>query len=128
MQAFFTLLSKIEKQQFSPFYLLSGTESYYIDAVLAALISKLVDESSRDFDFTLFFGKEASSSEIIETAKRYPMMAEFNVVVVKEAQLLLPSALDELANYAAHPMNKSVLILCYMHKAFDKRKKLYKAV
>ena len=55
MQAFFTLLSKIEKRQFSPFYLLSGTESYYIDAVLAALISNLVDESSRDFDYTVFY-------------------------------------------------------------------------
>jgi DNA polymerase III subunit delta len=127
MQAFFTLLSKIEKRQFSPFYLLSGTESYYIDAVLAALISNLVDESSRDFDYTVFYGKEASASDIIETAKRYPMIAEYNVVVVKEAQLLLPSSLEDLAIYASQPTPKTVLVFCYMHKEFDKRKKLYKA-
>ena len=55
MQAFFTLLSKIEKDQFSPFYLLSGTESYYIDAVVASLTSKVVEEASRDFDYSVFF-------------------------------------------------------------------------
>lgn len=128
MQAFFTLLSKIDKDQFSPFYLLSGTESYYIDSVLTALTSKLVDEASRDFDYTLFFGKEAQASEIIETAKRYPMMSKFNVVVVKEAQQLPPAAFDELAAYAAQPTPQSIVVLCHMHKAFDKRKKLYKAV
>jgi DNA polymerase-3 subunit delta len=128
MQAFFTLLSKIEKDQFSPFYLLSGTESYYIDAVVASLTSKVVEEASRDFDYSVFFGKEANAIEIIETAKRYPMMARYNVVVVKEAQQLPPSALDQLALYASKPTNQSIVILCYMHKAFEKRKKLYKAV
>ena len=128
MQAFFTLLSKIDKDQFSPFYLLSGTESYYIDSVLTALTSKLVDEASRDFDYTLFFGKEAQASEIIETAKRYPMMSKFNVVVVKEAQQLPPAAFDELSAYAAQPAQQSIVVLCHMHKAFDKRKKLYKVV
>jgi len=128
MQAFFTLLSKIEKDQFSPFYLLSGTESYYLDTVVASLISKLVDETSRDFDFTLFFGKEANASEIIETAKRYPMMAKYNLVVVKEAQQMSSFIFDELALYAAQPLNQSIVVLCYMHKAFDKRKKLFKTV
>ena len=128
MQAFFTLLSKIDKDQFSPFYLLSGTEPYYIDSVLTALTSKLVDEASRDFDYTLFFGKEAQASEIIETAKRYPMMSKFNLVVVKEAQQLPPAAFDELAAYVAQPTQQSIVVLCHMHKAFDKRKKLYKAV
>jgi len=61
MQAFYTLLSKIEKEQFSPIYLLSGTESFYIDTVLAALTSKLVEEASRDFDYTLFFWQRGSS-------------------------------------------------------------------
>ena len=128
MQAFFTLLSKIDNDQFSPFYLLSGTESYYIDSVLTALTSKLVDEASRDFDYNLFFGKESQASEIIETAKRYPMMSKFNVVVVKEAQQLTPAAFDELAAYAAKPNQQSIIVLCHIHKAFDKRKKLYKTV
>ena len=128
MQAFFTLLSKIHKDLFSPFYLLSGTESYYINATLSALISKLVHETDRDFDYTLFFGKDANASKIIETAKRYPLMAKYNLVVVKEAQEISTAALDELALYAASPANQSIVVVCYMHKAFDKRKKLYKIV
>lgn len=128
MQAFYTLLSKIEKEQFSPIYLLSGTESFYIDTVLAALTSKLVEEASRDFDYTLFFGKEAQATEIVETAKRYPMIAKYNLVVVKEAQQLPSSAFDELASYAAHPTPQSIVVICHMHSAFDKRKKLYKTI
>ena len=128
MQAFYTLLSKIEKEQFSPIYLLSGTESFYIDTVLAALTSKLVEEASRDFDYTLFFGKEAQATEIVESAKRYPMIAKYNLVVVKEAQQLPSSAFDELASYAVHPTPQSIVVLCHMHSAFDKRKKLYKAI
>ncbi len=128
MQAFYTLLSKIEKEQFSPIYLLSGTESFYIDTVLAALTSKLVEEASRNFDYTLFFGKEAQATEIVESAKRYPMIAKYNLVVVKEAQQLPSSAFDELASYAAHPTPQSIVVLCHTHSAFDKRKKLYKAI
>ncbi len=128
MQGFFTLLSKIQKNQFSPFYLLSGTESYYIDAILAALTSKLVEESYRDFDYTVFFGKEANISKILETAKRYPLMAKYNLVVIKEAQEISNAAFEELASYAARPANQSIIIICYMQKAFDKRKKLFKIV
>ena len=128
MQAFFTLLSKIHKNQFSPFYLLSGTESYYINAILSALTSKLVQENNRDFDYTLFFGKDANASKIIETAKRYPVMAKYNLVVVKEAQEISTASLDELALYAVRPANQSIVIICYMQKAFDKRKKLFKIV
>ena len=128
MQAFFTLLSKIQKNQFSPFYLLSGTEPYYIDTILTALTSKLVEETSRDFDYTVYFGKETNVSKIIETAKRYPLMAKYNLVVLKEAQEISNAAYEELALYAARPANKSIVIVCYMHKAFDKRKKLFKIV
>ena len=121
MQAFFTLLSKIQKNQFSPFYLLSGTESYYIDTILTALTSKLVEETYRDFDYTVYFGKETNISKIIETAKRYPLMAKYNLVVLKEAQEISNAAYEELALYAARPANQSIVIVCYMHKAFDKR-------
>lgn len=128
MQAFFTLLSKIQKEEFSPIYLLSGNESFYIDTVLKALTDKLVNEASKDFDSTLFYGKEAHASEIIETAKRYPMLSKYNVVLVKEAQFMPVSEFDVLASYAENPMPQTVVVFCYKGKAFDKRKKLYKAV
>ena len=127
MQAFHTLLSKIKQDQFSPFYLLSGTESYYIDAVTNVLIKKLVNEQSRDFDFTLFYGKEATPAEIIETAKRYPMVAQYNVVIIKEAQFMSSSSCDDLSGYVENPTPQTIMVFCFKHKAFNKRKKLYKA-
>ena len=128
MQAFFTLLSKIQKEEFAPFYLLSGNEPYYIDAVLNAIENKLVEENARDFDFSQFYGKEALANEIIETAKRYPMLSKYNVVVIKEAQFMNASEYDLLAAYAIQPMPQTVVVFCYKSKEFDKRKKLYKAV
>jgi DNA polymerase-3 subunit delta len=128
MQAFFSLLSKIKKEQFSPLYLLSGTESFYIDTILKSLINKLVDETSKAFDFTQFYGKETNANEIIESIKRYPMLSKFNVVVVKEAQLINLNDLDLLGSYAQNPMPQSILIFCYKNKIFDKRKRLYKAI
>lgn len=127
MQAFFTLLSQIKKGNFAPFYLFSGTEPYYIDVLTSALLEHLVNPASKDFDCTYFYGKEAVSSEIIETAKRFPMLASRNVIVIKEAQNLNAETLDELAQYVEHPTPSTVLIFCYKHKQFDKRKKLYKA-
>ena len=79
MKEFFTLLSKIEKNQFSPFYLLAGTEGFFIDAITGALISRLVKEESKDFDCTYFYGKEIVPSDIIETAKRYPMLSLIHI-------------------------------------------------
>ena len=128
MQAFFSLLSKIQKEQFSPLYLLSGTEPFYIDAVLKALINKLVDETSKDFDYSQFYGKETNANEILETAKRYPMLSKYNIVVVKEAQFLNSTEFDQLADYAQNPMQQSIIIFCYKNKVFDKRKKFFKTI
>ncbi|MEK9613070.1 MAG: DNA polymerase III subunit delta [Flavobacteriaceae bacterium] len=127
MQAYYTLLSEIQKKQFVPFYLLSGTEPFYIDSILSSITDSLIKEESRDFDYSLFYGKEVVASEIIETAKRFPLIAEYNLVVVKEVQTMNPSVWEELASYAENPMPNSIVILCFKHKAFDKRKKLYKA-
>lgn len=128
MQAFFSLLSKIEKNQFSPLYLLSGTEPFYIDTILKALTNKLVHEESKAFDFSQFYGKDTNVNGILESVKRYPMISKFNVVVVKEAQLLNSIEFDLLASYAQNPLPQSILIICYKNKIFDKRKKLYKAI
>ncbi|MDA9569355.1 DNA polymerase III subunit delta [Flavobacteriaceae bacterium] len=128
MKAFFSLLSKIEKNQFSPLYLLSGTEPFYIDTILKALTNKLVHEESKAFDFSQFYGKDTNVNGILESVKRYPMISKFNVVVVKEAQLLNSIEFDHLASYAQNPLPQSILIICYKNKIFDKRKKLYKAI
>lgn len=128
MQAFVSLLSKIKKREFAPIYLLSGTEPFYIDALTTAFFDQLVNEENRDFDYTVLYGKETTASEIIEVAKRFPMLSDFNLVVVKEAQQLSASSFEELTQYASHPALQSIVVLCYKHKTFDKRKKIYKII
>ncbi len=126
MQAFFSLLSKIEKKQYAPFYLLAGTEPYFIDVICDKISDQFNDPASRDFDRTQFYGKEVAVNEIIETAKRFPMLSSHNVVIIKEAQNISADGLDELAGYVTHPMPSTIVVFCYKHKTFDKRKKLYK--
>lgn len=128
MQAFFSLLSKIEKGHYAPLYLLSGTEPFYIDALSNAFTDQLVNEQNRDFDYSLLYGKETSAAEIIEVAKRFPMLSNYNLVIVKEAQQLSPSSFEELTQYATNPAPTSIVVLCHKYKDFDKRKKFYKAV
>ena len=88
MQPFLNFLAKINKKEYSSFYLLSGSESFFIDRICDSLIENLVNENSKDFDFSQLYGKETTASEIIEIAKRYPMLSKYNVIIIKEAQFI----------------------------------------
>ena len=125
MQDFQKLLKQIQAKKFAPFYLLAGAESYFIDQLVEALTNSIVDEQAAAFDHTIFYGKETSVAQIIETAKRFPMMAELQLVVVKEAQNI-DKQFDSLADYLTQASSQTVLVFCWKNKAFDKRKKLYK--
>lgn len=126
MQDFQKLLKQIQAKNFAPFYLLAGAESYFIDQLVDALTDIIVDEQAAAFDHTILYGKETTVAQIIETAKRFPMMAERQLVVVKEAQYI-DKELESLANYLTQASPQTVLVFCWKNKAFDKRKKLYKA-
>ena len=121
------LLSSIQQRNFSPVYLLMGTESFFIDQITTALMGTVVEEMARDFDTTIVYGKETTVDQIVEAAKRFPMMGSHQLIVVKEAQYL-DRSIDQLANYCSAPQPQSVLVLCYKHKKLDKRKKVYKAI
>ena len=126
MREFNELMSSIENGNYSPFYLLSGVEPYFIDQIELKIKDQLVDEESRSFDYSLFYGKEVEPNRIIEAAKRFPMISRYHLVIVREAQHLDKST-DVIADYLSSPQLNTVLVLCYKHKKFDKRKKLYKA-
>ena len=121
------ILSSIAQQNFAPVYLLMGTEPYFIDEIADALTKTVVEESARDFDLTVMYGKETSIDHIVEAAKRYPMLGKQQLILVKEAQYL-DRTLDELAAYCAAPQPQTVLVLCYKHKKVDKRKKILKNI
>ena len=121
------ILSSIKKGDYAPVYLLMGTEPFFIDQVTKVLSSHVVEEHARDFDSTIFYGKETLPEQIIETAKRFPMMGSHQLVVVREAQYL-DKTIDSLVPYLESPQSQTVLVLCYKHKKLDKRKKSYKAI
>jgi len=105
-----------------PVYLFQGEEGYYIDQLTDLLMESVVDEGARDFNQTLFYGLETEVATIINACKRYPMMSEKQLVVVKEAQGL--KNIDDLIHYVKKPLTSTVLVICYKHGKLDGRKKL----
>lgn len=109
---------------FSPVYLLMGEEPYYIDMVCDAIIENALDESERDFNQTICYGADVSVDDVITSARRYPMFAERQLVVVREAQNL--KKIDDLALYCEHPLDTTVLVICMNGSVADKRKSFYR--
>lgn len=130
------LLKNIENRIFRPVYLLHGEEAYYIDKISALLEQKVLSESEKGFNQTILYGKETDMMTILNAAKRFPMMSDYQLIVVKEAQELKWSkgadddkkASDPLLAYAENPLKSTVLVFCYKHAKFDKRKKIYKTI
>lgn len=106
-------------------YFLMGEEPYYIDKISDYIEKNVLTEDEKGFNQTVLYGRDVTIDDIIGTAKRYPMMAEKQVVIVKEAQDLVKT-IDKLESYAENPMPSTVLVFCYKYKVLDKRKKLVK--
>lgn len=111
---------------FRPVYLLMGDEPYYVDMVCDAVIEHCLDESERDFNQTICYGADVDAEAVITAARRYPMFAERQLVVVKEAQMM--KHLEELAVYCQKPLESTVLVIAMHGASADKRKSLYKTV
>jgi DNA polymerase-3 subunit delta len=123
---FHNLLSDLKSKKYGTVYLLEGEEPYYIDQISDYILENVLTESEKAFNQTLLYGKDITLDHILTAARRYPMMSEKQVVVVREAQNIRD--IDELASYVEKPAPSTLLVLCYKYKTIDKRKKLYKAV
>ncbi|UGU16358.1 DNA polymerase III subunit delta [Sinomicrobium kalidii] len=121
------IVADIQKGDIKPVYVLMGEEPYYIDRIAEFIEDNVLSEEEKGFNQVVLYGKDVAVGDIVESAKRYPMMAERQVVIVKEAQEL-SRTIENLAPYAENPQPTTVLVLCYKYKSLDKRKKLYKAV
>ena len=121
------IVADIRNGNIKPIYFLFGEEPYYIDKISQFIEKNVLTEEEKGFNQMVLYGKEASIDEIVGNAKRYPMMAERQVVIVKEAQEL-SRTIEQLVDYAENPQPTTVLVLCYKYKKLDKRKKLYKSV
>ncbi|SDE26887.1 DNA polymerase III, delta subunit [Pricia antarctica] len=121
------IVTEIKNGNIKPLYFLFGEEPYYIDAIATYIEKNVLQEEEKGFNQMVLYGKDVNIDEIVANAKRYPMMAERQVVIVKEAQHL-SRTIEELLKYAENPQPTTVLVICYKYKKLDKRKKLYKAV
>lgn len=122
-----TLVEDLKKGQIKPIYFLMGEEAYYIDKISDFIEDNLLDEAEKGFNQMVLYGRDVSIDDIVSNAKRYPMMAERQVVIVKEAQDL-SRTIEKLASYAENPQTTTVLVINYKYKKIDKRKALYKAI
>ena len=101
-----------------------GEEPYYIDLITNYISENVLKEEEKAFNQTVLYGKDCDAAAIINAAKRFPMMAPYQVVIIKEAQEV--KDIEKLEYYLSQPLNSTILVLNYKYKKLDKRKKLYK--
>ena len=117
-----TVMSELKKGTFRPVYYLMGEEGYYTDRITDYIMENALNEFERDFNMTVYYGLDTDIDTIVTAAKRFPMMAERQVIVVKEAQLL--KNIDSLLYYLQAPQPTTVLVFAHKNGSLDKRKKV----
>ncbi len=118
-----SLMRDLKAGKYAPVYYLMGDESYYIDKICDYIAEHALPEDQRDFNQTIFFGSDVTASQVADAARRYPMMAERQVVIVKEAQNIKQT--DALQKYFEKPMSTTILVICHKNGKVDGRKREY---
>lgn len=121
------IVNDIQNGNIKPIYFLMGEEAYYVDKIANFIGDHVLAEEEKGFNQIVMYGRDTSVDEIVSNAKRYPMMAERQVIIVKEAQDL-SRTIEKLIDYAENPQPTTVLVICYKYKKLDKRKKLHKLI
>ncbi len=127
------ILSDISQRKFKPIYFLHGDESYYIDLIADEIEKSVLNEAEKGFNQTVLYGKDTDLLTILSTAKRFPMMSDYQVVIVKEAQNIKfgkeeKKEQDPFAAYIENPLKSTILVFCYKHGSLDKRLKIAKLI
>ncbi|MAZ72596.1 MAG: DNA polymerase III subunit delta [Flavobacteriaceae bacterium] len=122
-----TIINDIKNGNVAPIYFLMGEEAFYIDGISNYIEQTLLNEEEKGFNQMVLYGRDVTIDEVVSNAKRYPMMAERQVVIVKEAQDL-SRTIENLVSYAENPQPTTVLVFCYKYKKLDARKKLSKVL
>lgn len=124
------VLTELKAKKFRPVYILQGEETYYIDLVSNYIESNVLSESERSFNQIILYGRDSPVQSILNQAKRFPMMAEHQVVIVREAQDIPDLSKEQgqkaLLDYLQRPAPTTILVLCHKYKSLDKRKELGK--
>lgn len=120
------IVNDIKSKNYKPIYFLCGEETYYIDRISDLIESSVLTEDEKSFNQVVLYGRDTTVEEIVSTAKRFPMMADYQVVIVKEAQNL-SKTFDKFESYAVNPQLTTILVFAYRDKP-DGRKKIFKTI
>ncbi|MEL6657941.1 MAG: DNA polymerase III subunit delta [Bacteroidota bacterium] len=121
-----TIIKEVKQKKFSPVYFLHGAETYFIDQVADAIEEHALQEHERAFNQTILYGKESTHLQVVDAARRFPMMAERQLVLLREAQEM--RSLKDLLTYIEQPTPSTVLVICHKHKKLNFNSKFGKAV
>lgn len=116
------ILRELRSKQYRPIYYLMGEEAYYIDLISDYIMDNVLTDTEKEFNLSVVYGADVDIATVINAAKRYPMMSEHQVVIVKEAQSI--RNIDELSYYLQKPLRSTILVMCHKHGVLDRRKKL----
>jgi len=120
------IIRNIDHKIFAPIYFLHGEEPWYIDQLTNLIENNVLEEGLRDFNQKVAYGYDLSARDIVDIARQFPMMGNFQVVIIKEAQEL--KSWDEIETYLDNPLKSTILVLAHKHKKIDKRKTFYKKI
>ena len=120
------IIDNLKKGDYKPVYFLCGSESYYIDKISDFAEDHILSEGEKGFNQTIVYGKDVTGSQLVGICKRYPMMGNHQVVIVKEAQHV--KELDYLGHYIDSPLSSTILIMCWKSEKYDKRLKFFKSL
>ena len=121
-KTFQDIMKDLKSRRFSPIYILMGEEAYYIDQITNYIAENVLTPAEQDFNLNICFGADVSAVQVTDMAKRFPMMAEYQVVIVKEAQNI--HSLDALEKYLKNPAKTTILVWCHKNGKIDARKKV----
>ena len=121
-KTFQDIMKDLKVRRFSPIYILMGEEAYYIDQITNYIAENVLTPAEQDFNLDICFGADVSAVQVTDMAKRFPMMAEYQVVIVKEAQNI--HSLDALEKYLKNPAKTTILVWCHKNGKIDARKKV----
>jgi DNA polymerase III subunit delta len=123
---FESILTDLRNKKYAPIYFLMGDESYFIDQISDYISKNVLSETDKAFNQSVLYGKDVEIAAVINAAKRFPMMSEYQVIIVREAQNI--NKIEDLIYYAENPLKSTILVINYKYKKLDKRKKLYNAL
>jgi len=124
------IIGDLKNKIYYPVYFLTGEEPYYIDLISDYIENNVLTEEEKEFNQTIIYGRDVDVPTIISYAKRFPMMANYQVVIVKEAQDIdkPKPKIEELTSYVENPLSSTILVINYKYKKLDGRKKLAKLI